>query len=98
MEKYEEYNIVSPFWGWIMLLALCAALVAFGLFAHSIIPEIDRYWDFGQFPIVPSEHPASSFRPPDYAVVPDQLPPLPEVPLHVQETSPVNTFGFGALR
>jgi hypothetical protein len=77
-KKYDEYKHLPQFWGWVLLLAWTASLIAWGMWLHLVIPEEPRYWDYGQKPFTPAESIFSSVRPPAGMEPAQQIPTLPE--------------------
>ena len=61
--------------GWIVVLAICAALIAWGLAHWLLVRDGVRAWDFGVLRDAPGESPASTEIP--GAAVPRQIAPLP---------------------
>jgi hypothetical protein len=77
MEKYEEYNTLSSFWGWVLIIFGSAFLVGLGLLTHFLVRDTSRQWDFGQVRDIPAEAPFSTIVPSREPSVPNQLLPLP---------------------
>lgn len=81
---YEEFNELSLGWTWFIVVALCLYLILSGLFAHRMLPDVPRRWDFGALDEIPGQSVYSTFPVPPVAVapaetgrVPQQLEPLP---------------------
>ena len=79
----EEYEVQpeSHRNGWAVLLAVCLALLAWGLAIFLFVPAVpdaQRRWDFGALPDVPGQSVYSTSTTPLAASAPAQLPPLPE--------------------
>lgn len=93
----EEYEVHSEPHrnGWAVLLAVCLAMLAWGLAIFLFVPavpEAQRRWDFGALPDVPGESIYSTSTP-QPASAPAQLPPLPEA-----DPSPGQTLTGPATR
>ena len=78
MSQYEHESRHSPRSGWWTVLLICACLAAWGLVQYVTIRDAPRQWDFGALPDAPGQSIYSSSRPAQPAVVPPQMPPLPE--------------------
>jgi hypothetical protein len=78
MGHYEEYREASPRAGWAIIVALSAALLAFGLLCFSLIKDRQRSWSFGALPDVPAESIYSSAPTPLAGTAPRQFVALPE--------------------
>ncbi|MFA5515022.1 MAG: hypothetical protein WDA20_01925 [Desulfuromonadales bacterium] len=76
-EKYDEYKILPQFWGWVILLAWSASLILWAMWIHAVIPEADRYWDYGQTAFTPAESIYSTVQLPKNMEPVQQIHPLP---------------------
>lgn len=81
---YEEYTLGGPLVGWVAVLGISFAVLALGMFLHTMIGDPPRTWDFGALPDTPGESVYSTLEPEvrelaplENDVVPRQLPPLP---------------------
>ena len=63
---------------WLLILGMCAAIVAWGVFNWMIVPDGPRHWDYGVLPDAPGESIYSTQPPPTAPAPPRQLAPLPE--------------------
>ena len=77
-ELYEEYNVLPPPWGWVVLLVFSALIIGNALLLHALIKDRPREWYFGELPDTPAESIYASKEPPAEAPVPKQFPALPE--------------------
>jgi hypothetical protein len=73
MQKYEEYRNISQRSLWLIIAAFTVAVLAWGMFIHMMVPDVERQWDFGVLPQSPSESKFSTLVPPTNADVPIQL-------------------------
>ena len=64
--------------GWLIALALCAALVGWGLLNYALVRDRPREWDFGVLRDAPGQSIYSTQRTPTGGAPPRQIPPLPE--------------------
>ncbi|MCY2928972.1 MAG: hypothetical protein NTV86_05660 [Planctomycetota bacterium] len=88
LEEHEvEVTPRPPAAGWVVLLLVCLALLAWGLVIFRFVPDVPRRWDFGAHPDVPGESIYSTQTTPRTASAPAQLPALPEA-----DTSPGPTL------
>jgi hypothetical protein len=76
--RYEEEHEVRPIWSWVILVAVCLAIVAWGLLNYRLIPDAPRKWDMGVVRDVPGQSAYSVAVPPSGERVPKQIEPLPE--------------------
>ena len=77
--QYEEHREISSFWGWLILILLCLAIVAWGILNYLLIPDTPRKWDMGVLRDVPGQSIYSTAEPPPAGAVPKQIAPLPEL-------------------
>jgi len=77
LREYEEYKTLPPFWGWVLLFAICVFLIEFGHLHHHVIQDAVRTWNFGVLPLVPGESKYSTSALPAQTV-PLQMHALPE--------------------
>lgn len=77
MEKYEEYKVVTPFWGWVILVAFSIVVLGWGMLLMFIIPDTPRKWDFGTVPDTPAESVYSTAPRPRDVNVPRQIEQVP---------------------
>lgn len=68
----------SNAWTWVVILALCAVLLAWGLLNYVLIRDEPRRFDLNTLPDVPGQSIYSSEPAPKQPVVPSQVAPLPE--------------------
>lgn len=78
-EKYEEYNVLPQFQGWVVLIVLSLFLIGTGMLTHFIVRDVPRWWDFGQMPDIPGQSPFSTIEPSKHISPPSQLTPLPAI-------------------
>ncbi len=73
-----------------ILAALSALLVGWGLLNYRMIPERQREFDYGVLPDTPAQSEYSTGRPPAPEVAPDQIPRLPgaTMPANAAEGQP----------
>lgn len=64
MQKYEEYRNISQRSLWLIIAAFTVAVLAWGMFIHMMVPDVERHWDFGVLPQSPSESKYSTIIPP----------------------------------
>lgn len=83
MPRYEEYKIVSPFWGWVILWGISLFIVGYGMMLHFLVLEGPRYWDFYSLPTTPADSEYSTRIPP-----PTRTPPPMPLPEYVQVITP----------
>jgi hypothetical protein len=86
--QFEENKQVAPIWGWVMIAALCAALIAWGLANYLFIPDRPREWDFQDRPDAPGSSIYSAHPTPLQANPPPQIAPLPEAQPYSPATQP----------
>jgi hypothetical protein len=60
---YDEESELPPLWGWLIIIAFSASIMAFGWLMYLIIPDATRQWDFGALPDTPAESIYSSEQP-----------------------------------
>ncbi|MFO0753888.1 MAG: hypothetical protein U0411_11270 [Thermodesulfovibrionales bacterium] len=88
-DRYIEYKVLPPFWGWLVLIALTAALLGFGVWAHHIIPDRPRQWNYGSLPDIPAESVYSTLMPQKEKGRMQVIAPLPEArPLAAHQPPP----------
>jgi hypothetical protein len=86
MRPYEEYHELPPRWGWLLIVLLCLALIAWGLVNYAVVRDRQRQWDYGALPETPSSSVFTTSQPPAKAPVERQIEPLPGArPLPGQE-------------
>ena len=80
MSTFEENREISLPLSWILVLAMCALILAWGILQYFFVRDPpSRQWDFGSLPETPAESIYSSRpSPPAAANVPRQIPSLPE--------------------
>ncbi len=90
MFKYEgDFKLLPRFWGWVLILAATAYVLAWGLLAWHFIPNVRREWDFGAMPDTPGESIFSTELPERIWPAPPQLrPPLVPWPGRIGDRSP----------
>jgi hypothetical protein len=76
-ESYIEFKILSPFWGWVLIIFITVSLLAFGMWAHMIIPDRPREWNYGAMPDTPAQSAYSTLLP-SRAKAERVVPALPE--------------------
>lgn len=76
--KYDEERELPSPWEWVIVTLFSLSIVLFGLLVYHIIPDGPRHWDLGQLPDTPGESVFSTETPSRRAVVPRQMPMLPE--------------------
>ena len=98
MERYEQYDVVSPRWAWVMVIAFSASLIGWALLMHALVPDEPRRWNFGQLEDTPGESRYSTSEPILRSPVPPQMPTLPEArpfnpgsPAQVQPDAPASS-------
>jgi hypothetical protein len=74
----EKHGLLGAARGWIVLIVLCSAIVAWGLVAYFTIRDRPRAWDFGVLPDAPGESVYSTQKAPDQLGASTQVAPLPE--------------------
>ena len=66
-EEEKGYEVhgrpIGQRWAWLLVVALCLAIVAWGLINLALIPDAPRQWDLGLLPQVPGESIYSSSQP-----------------------------------
>ncbi|MCY2924993.1 MAG: hypothetical protein NT031_06055 [Planctomycetota bacterium] len=87
-EEYEvEFTPRGPAAGWVVLLLICVAMLAWGLAIFHFVPDVPRRWDFGTRPDVPGESIYSTqTTPPATPAAPAQLTPLPKADVATETT------------
>jgi hypothetical protein len=89
MREYEEHHVVSGPWGWAIIVALCLALIGWGLANYALVKDAPRQWDYGALPQTPASSIYSTTEPPAKAPPQRQIAPLPDAqPLPKQEVKP----------
>jgi hypothetical protein len=78
MEPSEKIETPARWWGWLVVILVCALVVAWGLVNFFLVKDGPRTWHFGTLPDAPSESIYSSRETPEAANPPRQIPPLPE--------------------
>jgi hypothetical protein len=63
---------------WVVVLAICVALVSWGLVHWTFVRDAPRSWSYGTLPDLPGESAYSSEGMPFDKAVPIQVHPLPE--------------------
>jgi hypothetical protein len=76
-EKYEEYDHIPQWLGWIILLGLSFFILSWGMLLMMLVVDTPRRWDFGALPDTPAESVYASQQPWSKATGP-QVAPLPE--------------------
>jgi hypothetical protein len=76
-EHYEEYRIVGPVAGWLILIAFTIAVISWGMWMMMTVGEAPRDWDMGALPDTPASSPYGSVEPAYGATPPRQLAPVP---------------------
>lgn len=73
MTQFEENKQTTRFWSWVLLLAFCAAILAWGFFIYFSVPDrtppwtggpYPRDWNFDAFGDAPGQSPYSTVPPP----------------------------------
>ena len=64
--------------GWVLVLALSAGIIVWGLANFLLVRDAPRRWDYGALPDAPGQSIYSSEAAPPGALVPRQVPALPE--------------------
>ena len=78
MTQHEEDTTIGARWSWAIILAFCAAIVAWGLANYRWIADAPRQWDFGALPDAPGQSIYSTAAAPaDVPQPPPQIAPLP---------------------
>jgi hypothetical protein len=77
-DRYEEFKVVSNFWGWVILISFAATILISGMIFHMSIKEVPREWDFGALPDTPAKSIYSTREPRETNSVQLQITPLPE--------------------
>jgi hypothetical protein len=76
MFEFEEYHTPKrAVWGWVILIALSAFLIAWGMLIHMLCPDMPVKWDFGQADDTPSASKYSTQEPVYETNVPLQIDP-----------------------
>jgi hypothetical protein len=78
MNDGEERGAADSRAGWLILLAMCAALVGWGILNYALVRDRPREWDFGVLKDTPGQSIYSTQPTPAVAAPPRQIPPLPE--------------------
>ena len=73
----EDHELSAP-WGWLIIIAFCAAIAGYGWLVYCVIPDAPRQWNFGQLPDTPAESIYSTEEPKPAARPQRQLLRLPE--------------------
>lgn len=77
MAEPQETKTDGSLTGWIIVIALSACIIGWGLMVHDLVKDSPRHFDFGQLPDAPSESvyttSSGQQQPP-----PRQIVPLPE--------------------
>jgi len=76
--NYEEYNELSLGWTWFIVVALCLFLIGTGLFAHRMLPDTPRRWNFGTVDMIPAESVYSTSPVAPVAVAPNEINKIPQ--------------------
>ncbi len=77
-DRYEEFKVVSNFWGWVILIVFAGAILISAMIFHMSIKDVPRDWDFGILPDTPASSIYSTREPGKSESVPIQIPKLPE--------------------
>ncbi len=77
-DRYEEFKVVSNFWGWVILIVFATAILGSGMIFHMSIREVPREWDFGILPDTPAKSIYSTKEPQKGGIAPRQIEQLPE--------------------
>lgn len=86
MKQYEEYSVLPPPWGWIIIALLCLALIGWGLVNYGLVRDRPRQWDYGTLPEAPASSVFTEVEPAQQGAAPRQIEPLPGArPLKGQE-------------
>ena len=89
MREYEEHHHLPTLWGWVAIVALCLALIGWGLANYALVKDAPRQWDYGALPQTPASSIYSTTEPPAKAPPRRQIAPLPDAkPLPKQEVKP----------
>lgn len=78
MPKFEEYKVLTPFWGWVILWGLSLFIIGYGMMLHVLVREGPRHWEFYSVPTTPAESEYSTRPPPASTSRHMQIEPLPE--------------------
>jgi hypothetical protein len=78
MNEYEEKHEIGSMWSWVLVVLLCAVILAWGLTIHALVKDGPREWNFGTLPDAPSQSIYSTEETPEKAIPPRQVAPLPE--------------------
>ena len=76
MEPSESRAGVA--WGWVVVILVAALVIAWGLLAFVLVPDVPRTWHMGALPDAPGESVYSTNPPPREAAPPPQIPPETE--------------------
>jgi hypothetical protein len=77
MGRYEEYKMISQFWGWVALIVFSILILGWGMVLMYIIPDTPHHWDFGTVPDTPAQSVYSTSPLPREVNVPRQIEQLP---------------------
>jgi hypothetical protein len=69
---------MKPLWSWVILIAFCALIIAWGFVNFRLVQDAPRHWDFGALPAAPSQSIYSTMPTPQPTTLPRQIVPLPE--------------------
>ena len=78
MERYEQFKESNTLVSWLLVAALTAAVLSWGMGLHALVRDAPREWDFGALPDVPGQSVYSTATPPQTTPAPRQMAPLPE--------------------
>ena len=77
MREYEEHHDLSAKWGWALVVALCLALIGWGLVNYALVKDAPRQWNYGALPEPPASSVYTTSQPPAKTPPPRQLAPVP---------------------
>ena len=78
MIEFEEEHEIGSMWSWVLVMILCALILAWGFTIHALVKDRPRDWSYGTLPDAPSQSIYSTEASPEEAVAPRQVTPLPE--------------------
>lgn len=88
-QLYEEDRMISPLWGWVILILFSASILGWGMFMMMMIMDAPREWDMGDLPDTPASSIYSSIEPRIWITPPRQLAPVPgSVPIEQVKHGP----------
>jgi len=77
MGDYEEYRVTPAFWGWVIIVVICLALIGWGLANYALVRNAPRQWDYGALPEPPAGSVYTTSQPPAGTPPQRQIAPLP---------------------